>query len=105
MGTHPIFESDFDCLTDCCHPVMQDPNEDTEWNDALRKHGILPARPKTPEMISMISIGYLKKIWTMKKKNFLSKYGKNEWPNFETKCPKINSAKFMKLPAKHGHKK
>jgi len=18
MGTHPIFESDFDCLTDCC---------------------------------------------------------------------------------------
>merc|ERR1712227_368088 len=51
MGTHPIFESDFDCLTDCCHPVrMQDPNEDTEWNDALRKHGILPARPKTPEI-------------------------------------------------------
>ena len=29
---------------------MQDPNEDTEWNDALRKHGILPARPKTPEI-------------------------------------------------------
>merc|ERR1712243_548583 len=51
MGTHPIFESNFDCLTDCCHPVvMQDPNEDTEWNDALRKHGILPARPKTPEI-------------------------------------------------------
>merc|ERR1711935_1130682 len=20
MGTHPIFESDFDCLTDCAHP-------------------------------------------------------------------------------------
>jgi len=46
MGTHPIFESDFDCLTE----KMQDPNEDTEWNDALRKHGILPARPKTPEI-------------------------------------------------------
>ncbi|KXN82616.1 Phosducin-like protein 3 [Leucoagaricus sp. SymC.cos] len=24
------------------------PNEDTEFNDALRKHGILPPRPKTP---------------------------------------------------------
>jgi len=25
---------------------MQDPNEDTEWNDILRKHGILPAKEK-----------------------------------------------------------
>ena len=29
---------------------MQDPNEDTEWNDILRAKGILPARPKTPEI-------------------------------------------------------
>merc|ERR1712106_491482 len=51
MGTHPIFESDFDCLTVFKKKhKMQDPNEDTEWNDALRKHGILPARPKTPEI-------------------------------------------------------
>jgi len=27
---------------------MQDPNEDTEWNDILRKHKILPAKPKPP---------------------------------------------------------
>lgn len=27
---------------------MQNPDEDTEWNDILRKHGILPPRPKTP---------------------------------------------------------
>lgn len=27
---------------------MQDPNEDTEWNDLLRKKGILP--PKEPEV-------------------------------------------------------
>ncbi|KAK8742370.1 hypothetical protein OTU49_001832 [Cherax quadricarinatus] len=27
---------------------MQDPNEDTEWNDILRKKGILP--PKEPEV-------------------------------------------------------
>nr|CAB3264731.1 phosducin-like protein 3 [Phallusia mammillata] len=25
---------------------MQNPNEDTEWNDALRKHGILPKKEK-----------------------------------------------------------
>jgi len=29
---------------------MQDPNEDTEWNDILRAKGILPERPKTPEI-------------------------------------------------------
>lgn len=27
--------------------AMQDPNEDTEWNDALRKHGIIGPREKT----------------------------------------------------------
>merc|ERR1711957_1020518 len=47
MGTHPIFESDFDCLTESL--TMQDPNEDTEWNDILRAKGVLPPRPKTPE--------------------------------------------------------
>lgn len=29
---------------------MQDPNEDTEWNDILRAKGIIPQRPKTPEI-------------------------------------------------------
>lgn len=28
---------------------MQNPNEDTEWNDALRKHGIIGARQPTAE--------------------------------------------------------
>lgn len=27
---------------------MQDPNEDTEWNDILRQQGVLPPRPKSP---------------------------------------------------------
>lgn len=27
---------------------MQDPNEDTEWNEQLRKFGILPERPESP---------------------------------------------------------
>ncbi|KXJ16217.1 phosducin-like protein 3 [Exaiptasia diaphana] len=29
---------------------MQNPNEDTEWNDALRRHGILPEKPKEAEI-------------------------------------------------------
>lgn len=29
---------------------MQNPNEDTEWNDALRRHGILPEKPKEAEV-------------------------------------------------------
>jgi len=29
---------------------MQNPNEDTEWNDALRRKGILPPKPKEKEI-------------------------------------------------------
>ena len=29
---------------------MQDPNADTEWNDALRKHGIIPEKKKEAEI-------------------------------------------------------
>ena len=29
---------------------MQDPNEDTEWNDILRRKGILPPKPVEPEI-------------------------------------------------------
>ncbi|EDO36673.1 predicted protein [Nematostella vectensis] len=29
---------------------MQNPNEDTEWNDALRRHGIIPEKPKEAEI-------------------------------------------------------
>lgn len=29
---------------------MQDPNEDTEWNDVLRKKGIIPEKPKEIEV-------------------------------------------------------
>ncbi|KAL2416444.1 Phosducin-like protein 2 [Exophiala dermatitidis] len=28
---------------------VDDPNADTEWNDILRKHGIIPEKPKDPE--------------------------------------------------------
>ena len=29
---------------------MQDPNEDTEWNDVLRAKGIIPDKPKEAEI-------------------------------------------------------
>ena len=29
---------------------MQDPNEDTEWNDILRAKGIIPEKPKEAEV-------------------------------------------------------
>ncbi|KAK8151776.1 phosducin family protein [Phyllosticta citrichinensis] len=29
-------------------PVEVDPNEDTEWNDILRKHGVIPEKPPSP---------------------------------------------------------
>ena len=30
--------------------VMQNPNEDTEWNDVLRAKGIIPEKPKEAEV-------------------------------------------------------
>lgn len=30
---------------------VDDPNADTEWNDILRKHGVIPEKPKDPEPI------------------------------------------------------
>ncbi len=29
---------------------MQDPNEDTEWNDILRAKGIIPEKPKEAQV-------------------------------------------------------
>ena len=29
---------------------MQDPSADTEWNDALRRHGIIPEKKKEAEI-------------------------------------------------------
>lgn len=46
---------------------MQDPNEDTEWNDVLRAKGIIPEKPKSKdeitedEIVSMIEASVAKK--------------------------------------------
>lgn len=35
-------------LQDIQVPVEVNPDEDTEWNDILRAHGVIPQRPKSP---------------------------------------------------------
>ncbi|EGV66134.1 Proteolipid protein 2 [Yamadazyma tenuis] len=35
-------------MSDMKVPVEVDPNEDTEWNDILRAHGIIPEKPPSP---------------------------------------------------------
>merc|ERR1712098_662857 len=37
MGTHPIFESDFDCLTECTYVAGMDPEQKERNNKAVRK--------------------------------------------------------------------
>jgi len=46
---------------------MQDPNADTEWNDQLRKHGILPAKPKEVEVTEEALLEMMEK--TIKEKS------------------------------------
>ena len=35
---------------------MQNPNEDTEWNDVLRAKGIIPEKPKEAEVVLLALI-------------------------------------------------
>lgn len=37
-----------DAMKDMKIPVEVDPNEDTEWNDILRQHGVIPEKPPSP---------------------------------------------------------
>merc|ERR1712131_251005 len=119
MGAHPIFESDFDCLTDCFHP-MQDPNEDTEWNDALRKHGILPARPKTPEIEDPEPVDdkikdtgndlddidrLLEEDMDGEEEQLFLKIREERMAELRNKMSKDKFGEVMKSLVKHGHKK
>eukprot|EP00096_Caligus_rogercresseyi_P016696 TRINITY_DN951_c0_g1_i1.p1 TRINITY_DN951_c0_g1~~TRINITY_DN951_c0_g1_i1.p1 ORF type:complete len:237 (+),score=97.28 TRINITY_DN951_c0_g1_i1:116-826(+) len=40
---------------------MQDPNEDTEWNDILRQKGIIPEKPKEKEITEDDIVGLMEK--------------------------------------------
>lgn len=44
LNDHLVYGYEFQTIILC----LQDPNEDTEWNDVLRAKGILP--PKEPEI-------------------------------------------------------
>ena len=46
---------------------MQDPNEDTEWNDVLRAKGIIPEKPKEKEVTEDEIVSMLEK--TIKEKS------------------------------------
>ena len=46
---------------------MQDPNEDTEWNDVLRAKGIIPEKPKEKEVSEDDIVNMLEK--TIKEKS------------------------------------
>ncbi len=57
---------------------MQDPNEDTEWNDVLRAKGIIPEKPKEKEISEDEIVSMLEK--TIKQKS-----GRKSNP-FQLKC-------------------
>nr|CAI5863825.1 unnamed protein product [Callosobruchus analis] len=58
---------------------MQDPNEDTEWNDILRKKGILPPKPKEKEISEEQIISMLEE--TIQKKTAHSTFTFSEGKN------------------------
>jgi len=43
MGTHPIFESDFDCLTDFVEYIKTKNGHFDKWTDAKRGRRARPA--------------------------------------------------------------
>ena len=48
---------------------MQDPNEDTEWNDVLRAKGIIPEKPKEKKDITEDDIVQMLEATVQKKAN------------------------------------
>lgn len=40
---------------------VDDPNADTEWNDILRKHGVIPEKPPSPTPIIQEAIAEARK--------------------------------------------
>lgn len=64
---------------------MQDPNEDTEWNDVLRAKGILPPKPKEKEITEDDIIGMIENTIEQKQNHGkdLSKMGLDELDELE----------------------
>lgn len=53
---------------------MQNPNEDTQWNDALRRHGILPENSKEGEVTEDQLINLLEETVQKKTGNVVKAY-------------------------------
>ena len=53
---------------------MQNPNEDTQWNDALRRHGILPENTKEGEVTEDQLINLLEETVQKKTGNVVKAY-------------------------------
>ena len=41
---------------------IDDPNADTEWNDILRKHGVIPEKPPSPTPMVEEAIGEARRL-------------------------------------------
>merc|ERR1712157_138344 len=48
MGTHPIFESDFDCLTDMNGLVQYDSSGSEDESEVTQKAQVTPKRSSSP---------------------------------------------------------
>merc|ERR1712135_137355 len=59
MGTHPIFESDFDCLTECCNvsPVILSANRFVTTPNQVLVTTTLPCKPTGP-LVSCATISF-----------------------------------------------
>ena len=66
---------------------MQDPNEDTEWNDILRAKGIIPERPKEKEITEDDIVSMLEQTVKDKSSGNLDKSGKSD----SISCQSFNS--------------
>ena len=63
---------------------MQDPNEDTEWNDILRAKGIIPERPKEKEITEDDIVSMLEQTVKDKSSGNLDKSGNISCQSFNS---------------------
>ena len=77
---YPSLSSYLTCAYSClvCWLCFQDPNEDTEWNDILRKKGIIPEKEKKVEDDDILFAAHeIKQAQMASKSNYCIKYSFN----------------------------
>merc|ERR1712062_586158 len=77
MGTHPIFESDFDCLTECCRlsrsnfgetkPEMQKPEirKILNWRKNVKKRKLIIHLSKPIKTLNSNHVSKLEHAWNL----------------------------------------